>query len=32
MSNARKLANLLGGGAFNSVGIDDNADATLNNY
>ena len=28
MSNARKLANLLGGGAFNSVGIDDNADAT----
>ena len=28
MSNARKLANLLGGGAFNSVGIDDNADTT----
>ena len=27
MGNARKLADLLAGGAFNSVGIDDNADA-----
>tara|TARA_R100001440_G_scaffold50841_1_gene70814 strand:+ start:126 stop:959 length:834 start_codon:yes stop_codon:yes gene_type:complete len=28
MSNSRKLADLLAGGAFNSVGIDDNGDAT----
>lgn len=28
MSNARNLADLLAGGAFNSVGVDDNADAT----
>ena len=28
MGNARKLADLLAGGAFNSVGIDDNGDAT----
>ena len=28
MGNARKLADLLAGGAFTSQGIDDNADAT----
>ena len=28
MGNARNLADLLAGGSFNSVGIDDNADAT----